>query len=113
MKLKYTGTADFQEFSAADFKKAGVDDARKVRFARGEATEVDDAVGEALVSKEGVFGDFKFEAVEDDEEESEPQAQGSADDSEMTESGRASTTDTDTAGGTTRRGRARGGTTRA
>lgn len=70
MKVKYTGTSDFQEFSAADFSKAGVEQ-RKLSFARGEVVEVDDAVGEALTSTdadESIFWDFSFEQVEDDEE---------------------------------------------
>lgn len=68
MKVQYTGNADFQEFSAADFKKAEVDDQHKVRFAKGEPTEVSDAAGEALISEEGIFGQHSFEKVEDEGE---------------------------------------------
>lgn len=66
MKVKYTGKSDFQEFSAADFKKAEVDDQNKVSFPKGEAVEVSDAAGEALTSKEGIFGQHSFEQVEDE-----------------------------------------------
>lgn len=68
MKVAYTGTSDFQEFSAADFEKAGIEDGKKIKFAQGKPTEVDDAIGEALVSKEGFFGDYSFESLDDVEE---------------------------------------------
>lgn len=92
MKVKYTGTADFQEFSAADFKKAGVE-GKKVSFPRGEAVEVSDEVGQALVSDEGLFGGHSFEEVNDEEEQADDgeanRADAGSEDAgqEMTESG--------------------------
>ena len=69
-KVIYTGTADFQEFSKADFEKAGVEDQNKVRFAKGEPTEVSDSAAEALLATkedESIFFDHSFEAADDDE----------------------------------------------
>lgn len=63
MFVAYTGTSDFQEFGPADFAKAGIEDAKFHRFAQGEPTEVDDNIGEALVAKSGIFGDFLFKDV--------------------------------------------------
>lgn len=71
MKVTYTGTSDFREFSKADFDKAGVEGGKKLSFARGETVEVDDALGEALVSKEGLFGDESFSEAEDEEDEAD------------------------------------------
>lgn len=68
MKVAYTGSADFQEFSHQDFAKADLDQ-NKLSFPNGEAIEVDDAVGEALISDEGIFGAFSFEEVTDEEPE--------------------------------------------
>lgn len=67
MFIKYTGTADFKVYTAADFKKAGLDGAKKITFSRDEPTEVDDAVGELLTSKEGLLGPEFFEEVDEDE----------------------------------------------
>ena len=77
MNVKYMGTSDFQEFSAADFDKAGVQ-GKKLSFARGASVEVDDAVGEALISKEGTFGDYAFEEVVDEAAEEANQLKGKA-----------------------------------
>lgn len=68
MIIAYTGTADFQEFSKADFKKAGIEDAKALRFAQGEPVEVDDELGEALTDSEGIFGDHSFTNLDDVEE---------------------------------------------
>lgn len=57
--IVYDGTADFQEFSSADFKKADVDQDKLV-FPRGKAVAVEDGVADALLSKDGIFGDHKF-----------------------------------------------------
>lgn len=58
--IAYTGSSDFQEFSKDDLAKGGVEDGKDLRFAQGEPTEVEDEVAEALLSKEGVFGDHSF-----------------------------------------------------
>lgn len=68
MKVAYTGTSDFQKFSKADFAKAGIEDGKNHSFARGEPTEVNDEIGEALVAKDGIFGDFSFVSLEEVEE---------------------------------------------
>lgn len=73
-KVVYTGTADFQEFSAADFQKADIEDQKKVVFAKGEAVEVSDAAAEALTSNEGIFGGHSFELEKTDEPDSEADA---------------------------------------
>ena len=113
--LKYTGTSDAYELGAADFKRAGVDDARKTRFPRNVAVEVEDNVAEAILSGEGVFAGFDSVFEEADESEEETRAaknRAASDDPEMTSSGRASTTDSaGTTTGRARGGRARGGST--
>ena len=92
MNVKYTGTSDFQEFSAADFKKAGVE-GKKTSFPQGESVEVDDSVGQALIAKDGIFGDFSFEEVNDEEEQADDSgsngsdAEDAAEGSAMTDSG--------------------------
>jgi hypothetical protein len=67
MIVKYTGNADFQVFSAADFKKADLEQ-NQLKFAKGEPKKVKDEVGQALTSEDGIFGDFSFEEVTDDGE---------------------------------------------
>lgn len=70
MKVQYDGgQTDFLELDKADFTKAGVEDGKKLRFATGEPTEVPDAVGEALIAKDGLFGDFPFKQVEEEDED--------------------------------------------
>ena len=67
MKVIYTGKADFQEFSAEDFKKGGVEDQRKVSFPNGVPIEVSEAAGKALTSDEGLFAQDSFKVHEEDE----------------------------------------------
>lgn len=110
MDVIYMGTADFQEFGPEDFQKANIEQDKRVRFPRGEAREVSDEVGTALVSDEGVFGDFEFvEADELTEEQQEmiearsqvpetnfPDSQGDGDpvdDSQLPAEGEAATTE--------------------
>lgn len=72
MKVKYTGTSDFQVFNKSDFQRAGVEDQGKVTFAKDEPTEVTDSAGTALLStdsEESIFHDFSFEEVTDEEDE--------------------------------------------
>jgi hypothetical protein len=103
MIIKYTGTSDFQEFSKADFDKADVEGGKKVRFAKDEPTEIDDALGQALVSKEGLFGDHSFVEVDEDGEEVD-QSKGGSSSSDEPDLGKADSrgdqNDTDTTGGT-------------
>jgi hypothetical protein len=104
-KVIYDGPSDFQEFSAADFKKADVE-GKKVKFAQGEPTEVPDEVAQALLSEEGIFGDFKFSASEEDDEEIvDDEGEGEGDpvaDAQLPKSGKkAKTKGTATPGGDT------------
>lgn len=69
MRIEYTGTSDFQEFSKADFAQAGVEQG-KLSFPKNKPVEVPDEVAQALLSKEGVFGSFSFSEAKD-----EPEAQ--------------------------------------
>lgn len=61
--LTYTGRADVREFTAADFKRLGVEDAKKTTFHNGEAVEVDEAVAEVLIGS--YPDDFSTDEVED------------------------------------------------
>lgn len=63
--IKYTGTSDAQTFDAEDMKKEGVEGFKKTTFRKGEPVEVDDAVAEQLLGKEGIFGPYSFEEVEE------------------------------------------------
>lgn len=77
MKVKYTGTADVQEFGAADFSKANVE-GKKTSFPRGKAVEVSDEVGALLTGKDDpIFGDYSFEEVNDDGDDSSEREAGS------------------------------------
>lgn len=71
MRVQYDGTSDTQIFDASDMAKAGIEDSgfKKTEFHRGVPTEVPDEVGQALISKEGLFGDYKFKEVNDDGED--------------------------------------------
>lgn len=69
--VAYTGSADFQEFDSTDFAKAGVEH-EGVRFQRGVAQEVPEAVAKVLVDRDdtnAMFHDFKFERVSEEEAE--------------------------------------------
>lgn len=68
--VQYSGTSDVQEFSKADFAKAGVEQ-NMLRFRRGEAVEVPSAVADALLSPNGVFGGYSFDEMELVEEASD------------------------------------------
>lgn len=116
MKVKYTGTSDFQEFGAADFKKADIEQG-KLRFAQGEPKEVSDEVGQALISSEGIFGDHSFEEVseekgdfddEDDEDDGDPVV-----DTQLPKSGEGATTEGTASSGTGTAGRTGAGTSTA
>lgn len=61
--IEYTGTADFKEYTAADFKKADIE-GKKVVFQPGVPVEVDDEIADALTSNEGLFGEELFKEVE-------------------------------------------------
>lgn len=100
--IKYTGTSDSYELSAADFAKGGVEGARKTRFPKGKAVEVDDAIAELLLNADKddpVFGDFKtvFQEADDEDEAYEDDApKGSANPPEMSDSGNPSQSSTST-----------------
>lgn len=114
--VEYTGPSDVRELTAADFKRLGVEDAKKESFQSGQVYEMSSTVVEALVGSDSLVADeFKevdadqVELVEDDEaprsrrRESNPPA--------MSQSGAASG-DTGAAGGTTSgRGRTGRGST--
>lgn len=67
-RLKYMGTSDSRELSAADFKKLGVEDQKKTVFPRFEEVEVDDVVAEALTNL-GDFEEVKTESTEGTQED--------------------------------------------
>jgi hypothetical protein len=59
MKVIYTGTSNYRVLDAHDMHKVDEDlEFRKTTFARGEAVEVDDAVGEQLINHPLFGGDF-------------------------------------------------------
>lgn len=66
-QIKYVGTADFREVSAADIKKAGFEgDFSKVTFERGVLMDVeDDGAADALLEHAIFSGEFE-EASEKD-----------------------------------------------
>lgn len=72
MKIMYVGPSDSYELGAEDFKKGGVEDARKTRFPANEPVEVSDEVASLLLEDgddpSGAFEGFKavFKAVEDE-----------------------------------------------
>lgn len=68
MFLKYVGTSDYRELSAADFTKLGAE-ANKTRFVQHEVVEVPDDTGDILLSHEFVKGEF--EQVDDPRSEKE------------------------------------------
>lgn len=104
MKVKYTGTSDFQEFSKADFEKAGVEDQGKVRFAKDEPKDISESAAEALLSKDGVFGDYSFEEADEDDEPRSAPSENTDADAPVNES---SDAPTDTGRGTSTRGSTR------
>lgn len=61
--VEYYGTADFKEYTAADFKKAGIENAKKVVFQPATPIELPAEVADALVSKEGLFGEELFKEI--------------------------------------------------
>lgn len=112
MKVKYTGDSDSYELDAADFKKGGVEGARKTRFPRGEPVEVEDEVGQLLTeSEEGPFAELTrlFKVVSEDEARSSSDDDEEEEDPEMKKGSRDSQSG-GTAGGGTTRGGARGNT---
>jgi membrane protein involved in colicin uptake len=74
--ITYDGPSNFQEFSAADFNKADIEQ-NKLVFERGVPKEVSDEVAQALTStdpeKSPIFHDFAF-SMADDEEEADDEA---------------------------------------
>lgn len=66
MKVIYTGTADLQLFSKADFAKAGVEH-KATQFPHGEPVEVSDEVGQLLIADDGVFGLHLFKEAPEEE----------------------------------------------
>lgn len=57
--LQYNGPADTREVSAADFKKAGVEEARKTTYTKGVVARVeDDATADALLEHDLFAGEF-------------------------------------------------------
>lgn len=96
VKVKYTGTSDFQIFNTADFEKAEIEDQKKVTFAQGEPTEVSEAAASALLSKGGIFGDFSFESAEEEEKPADSDSDGppaGVEVDELDTSGEAATTE--------------------
>jgi hypothetical protein len=59
MFVNYKGVADVRELTAADAKRAGLRSGKKLTFHKGEPLEVDDAVGEELLSSSHFAGEFE------------------------------------------------------
>lgn len=57
-KVIFSGTEDFRILAAADLSKAGVEGFKKTTFSKGEETEVDENVAQALLSDPDLFGKF-------------------------------------------------------
>ena len=111
MRIVYAGTADFKEFSAADFKKAGLEDQKKIVFQPGVVVEVSDEVGQALIADEGLFATDSFQEVADDEEGVDPrEVPSNVIEGDLQPAGVQESMGTDTPAPTG--GKARGGTTR-
>lgn len=58
MFIRYVGTSDYREFTAADFKKLGAE-ANKTRFVQHEVVEVPDDTGQMLLESELIPGEFE------------------------------------------------------
>lgn len=71
MFVNYKGFADARELTAADARRAGVESGKKLTFRKGQPLEVDDAVGEALLSSPHFAGEF--EEAESDEPTPQPE----------------------------------------
>lgn len=98
-KIVYNGD-DFRVLSAADFKSLGVEDQKKITFAKGEPVEVTDEVAKVLLSLEE-----KFEVVEagpDTIEGTEPELLTDANDKGAKQSN-LSSTDGSTAAGASKK----------
>lgn len=69
--ITYDGPSNFQEFGAADFKKADIEQGKLV-FERGVPKEVEDEVADVLTSTDAedspIFHAFAFSEAEDHEE---------------------------------------------
>lgn len=76
--ITYDGPSDFQEFGAADFAKADIEQTKLV-FQRGVPKEVSEEVAQALTSTDAeespIFHDFAF-SIAEDEEEADDEAKG-------------------------------------
>ena len=95
MEIKYSDRSDARVLDADDLKRVGVEGFRKTMFPRGEAVEVDDAVGEMLLEAHEIFG--KFERVERDASSDEAKAtKASAKDADAAPGEAATTSDTPT-----------------
>lgn len=96
MEIKYSDRSDARVLDADDLKRVGVEGFRKTMFPRGEAVEVDDAVGEMLLESPEIFG--KFERVERDAPSTDEAkaAKASAKDADAAPGEAATTSDTPT-----------------
>lgn len=65
-RVAYVGTSDVRKLSKADFAKVGVEDGKALTFHRGEVSELDDELADALLGSDLVAGEFK--EVEEGEE---------------------------------------------
>lgn len=94
MKVVYTGSSDFQEFDANDFKKAEVENQKKIRFAKGEPTEVSEEAGQALTASSGIFGGHSFEVAPDEDQKVDEEADsGNLNEMQLADEGEEATTD--------------------
>lgn len=81
MFLKYVGTSDYRELSAADFRTLGAE-ANKTRFVQHEVVEVPDDTGQVLLEHESLKGEFEEVEPEDNEDLQRIQLEGKNEQSE-------------------------------
>lgn len=79
MKIKYTGTSDYREFSKKDLERFEVEDAKALVFPRDEPTEVPEGVGLALTDPKHPLGKEFFEEVKEEKPEPEPEPEDDVD----------------------------------
>jgi hypothetical protein len=78
MEVVYVGTSDYRVLGEADFKKMGADHKKTISFPKGQALEVSNEVGQALLGHELVAGQFVAyqegdEAVQRAQRDAQPQ----------------------------------------
>lgn len=112
MLVKYTGPSDHRKLSKSDFERLGVEDQKAMNFNNGEVVEVDDALGEVLLTHDLLSGEFTEssqdtaeprEASGSDTKKGAANKQGAADQTTDVDAGDTAGTSTSTSGTTGRR----------